>query len=161
MINVRPVQQGDITSIVDIDLKCFEDALSLDEWRTVLNDPHMSIKIGLYRSTPVGCIVWDVLKGVPTIFRLAVKPAFRGNGLGRLLITSVVDSARLASLHTIAITVTESMCNPTSHMDVSQWLIANGFEAKRILKDKGVFCGQKEDAFEFQLNIKDWRTRHA
>lgn len=145
IINIRKPKLGDLNYLLDIDLKCFEDSLSLEEWKIFLNDTSCNVLVGTLKGAPVGLIVWKD----STILKLAVKPVYRHKGIGTKLLNSVENILIQHGYGQISIDVSESLCCPGKPIDVSSWLLSRKFKADKIYKETAIFCGQKEDTIHF------------
>jgi GNAT superfamily N-acetyltransferase len=142
--NIRKPKPADLNYIFDIDLKCFEDYLSIDGWLEYL-EGNYSLLVAIVKGLPVGVIVWqdNIIK------RIAVKPANRGNGVGSQLLQAVENSLVQKGFDLVMINVPESMCCPGQPHDVSHWLSERKFLADGVEKDAALYCQQKEDLFRF------------
>lgn len=152
--NIRQPNFSDITHLVDIDLKCFEDNMELKEWRMTFEDDDIFKLVGTVERTPVGFVLWRVVGNVLTVTRVGVKPAYRHRSIGKQLIDAVRIWASVHKIYTLNLEVPESLCDPRyPSLDIGGWLQKLGFRADRIEKGKAIFCGQAEDAFVFS---KTW-----
>lgn len=154
MSNIRRPQVGDLNFLLDIDLKCFEDNLSLDEWRIFFDDASYKMLTWIIQAVPVGFIIWQE----NIIVRLAVKPVYRHRGVGSQLL-SFVENRLIQQRHQIVmIDVPESLCCPGKPVDVSSWLLKRGYQAEFLHKAATVFCGHTEDLVHFNKNLLKRRT---
>lgn len=143
--NIRKPLRGDLNYLLDIDLKCFEDTLSLDEWRERLDDDNYSILIGTLHGKAVGFIIWQD----NTIIRFAVKPTYRHMGIGAQLLAAVENTLIQRGKTLVTIQVPESLCVPGKTIDVSGWLRKHHFKAEKLLTGATFFCGVQEDLICF------------
>lgn len=149
LTNIRKPLRGDLNYILDIDLKCFEDTLSLEEWRQLLDDPDYNVLVGTFQGKAVGFILWQS----NNIFRFAVKPTYRHMGVGMRLLMAVENTLIQHGQLTIVIQVPESLCCPGRAIDVSCWLNAHDFFAQKLLPGQAIFCGQQEDLICFNKHL--------
>lgn len=143
--DIRKPNQHDLNYLLDIDLKCFEDNWTLDEWRHQLMICNNSIFVATQGNTPVGYVLWCDEE----ITRIAVKPTYRHMGLGSKLLDAVEDELRRQGHTNVTINVPESLCCPRKPIDVSIWLIKRVFRARSMKIDGVTFCGVKEDLICF------------
>jgi GNAT superfamily N-acetyltransferase len=88
------------------------------------------------------------------ILKVAVKPAYRNQGIARHLIYNCILYAREVGAFRIVVLVPEGQLRPGETGDISQWLGKLGFRAQvPLLKDYFVFYGQAEDGVIFSLSI--------
>ena len=153
--DIRKPNQHDLNYILDIDLKCFEDNWTLDQWRQQLTICHNNILLAVQGNTPVGFVLW--LKD--EITRLAVKPTYRHLGLGTKLVNSVELELHAQGCKDMVIDVPESLCCPRHPIDVSLWLLRRGFRARRLTQDSVTFCGVREGLIRFGKVIEE--TQHG
>jgi GNAT superfamily N-acetyltransferase len=154
ILATRPPTISDVNHLLDIDIKCFDDTLPIDQWREVCLDPDVSKLVGTWYNTPVGFVLWSYRAQCVSVLRIGVKPEYRNKGVGTTLLQTAVIAARQCKAMSVDILVPESLCCPGSPGDVSQWLIAQNFRAKEILKDVAVYCGNPEDAYLFSFPIR-------
>lgn len=151
--NIRQPTFSDITHLVDVDLKCFEDNIGLKTWRMTFEDDEIFKFVGIFEQTPVGFVLWEANEKV-TITRIGVKPAYRHRGIGRQLLDAVRVWTQVHGMSSIWLEVPESLCDPRfPSLDVSGWLQKLSFRGTGIAQRKAIFCGQSEDAFLF---VKSW-----
>jgi GNAT superfamily N-acetyltransferase len=152
--NIRKPLRGELNHLLDIDLKCFEDNISLNEWRIYLDDPTYSIMVGTIQGIPVGFIMW---RG-NTVVRLGVKSTYRKFGIGSKLLYLVENTLLQLGEKIITIKVPESLCCPGKQIDVSSWLRRRGFFAEKLESNATVFCGIPEDLICFSKNVSETIT---
>jgi GNAT superfamily N-acetyltransferase len=146
---------GDINYLFDIDLKCFDDPLESDDWKVILTSPDRRKLISVVSGEPIGFVVWFPTKASCTIVRLAVKPAYRNQGIGRQLLQAVCRDAKQQSIPIVTLAVSESLCCPGEPRDASQWLLNRSFKTNGhsgVMRNWSVCFGQREDAFLFVLD---------
>jgi len=154
MSNIRRPQVGDLNYLVDIDLKCFEDNISLDEWRLFFDDTSYKMLVWIIQGIPVGFIIWQE----NTIVRMAVKPVYRHRGIGAQLLSFVENRLVQQRHQTVMTNIPESLCCPGKPVDVSGWLSKRGYQAESLQKDAAMFCGCTEDLVHFNKNLSKRRT---
>ncbi len=153
--NIRQPQFSDITHLVDIDLKCFEDNMDLKTWRMTFEEDEIMKLVGTLERTPVGFVLWEVTDKL-TITRIGVKPAYRHRGIGTALINAVRVWAQVHQQPAIYMEVPESLCDPRMPtLDVTGWLLKLKFRGMGLAQRKAVFCGQPEDAFLFARRLEN------
>lgn len=155
LTNIRKPEPPDFNYILDIDLKCFEDNWSYNEWRETLYDSQYGVLIGTYQGLPVGFIVWfnDGKRGIIT--RLGVKPAYRQKGVGSQLLKAVEVILIQQGVKELLFSVTESLCRPGEPYDVSKWIIEQGYRVNGLIKGTGLYCGVKEDEIGFYKFLEE------
>lgn len=152
--NIRKPLRGDINYILDIDLKCFEDTLTLEEWRDRLDDDNYNVLVGTLQGKAVGFIMWQD----STIIRFAVKPTYRHMGIGTQLLGAVENTLIQRGKMCIAMNVPESLCRPGKVIDVSCWLKEHRFLAEKLLIGQAIFCGIQEDLICFNKILSETIT---
>ena len=152
MIHVREMTTYDMQAVVDIDLKSSEFPWSLDEWRIAQRE----FKVFLVTSfgEPVGFIVFSGEKdekGNPGVWLrvAAVKPAMRGQGCGRKLAERMMQYAHEIKAKEIRAAIPESHCY--DRPCAGSWLLACGFKATEVLRNKFEHYGVLEDGISFTL----------
>jgi GNAT superfamily N-acetyltransferase len=152
--NIRKPLRGELNHLLDIDLKCFEDNISLDEWRIYLDNSKYSIMIGTIQGIPAGFIMWEGT----IVVRLGVKPAYRNFGIGSKLLCMVENTLIQLGKKVIKIKIPESLCCPGKPIDVSGWLRRRGFCAEKLESNATVFCGVPEDLICFSKYVSETIT---
>ncbi len=160
LTNIRKPEPQDLNYILDIDLKCFEDNWSYNEWRETLYDPRYGVLLGTYKSLPVGFIVWFSGTKEGLITRLAVKPAYQRKGVGSQLLSAVEVILVQQSIKEVHFPITETLCQPGQPHDVSRWLTKRGYRASALMRGTGLYCGTKEDEIIFQKQLEE-TSKHA
>lgn len=144
-VNIRRPQLNDLHHLIDIDLKCFEDTLLMEEWRDYLDSELGEMLICVLNHVPAGYIIWKHNQ----LLRLAVKPASSYLGLGTRLLQAVENILIRRGSESIVIDVPESLCSPGQPHDTSEWLLHKGFKATKVNHSSATFCGHTEDSFSF------------
>jgi GNAT superfamily N-acetyltransferase len=152
--NIRKPLRGELNHLLDIDLKCFEDNIPLEEWRIYLDSPEYNIMVGTFQGAPVGFIMWrDNI-----IVRLGVKPVYRRLGIGSKLLYMVENTLIQLRKRAIIIKIPESLCCPGKLIDVSGWLRRRGFRAEKLESNATIFCGVPEDLICFNKRVSETIT---
>lgn len=154
LYTVRGGRPEDANQLLDIDIKCFEQAWSADDWSRVGFDKAYAISVATYFGTPIGfAIIRETDEGTE-LLKLAVKRGHRGNGISRELVDAVVSFARQQTIaREMYIIVPESMVYEPSP-NVVDWLVKFGFKAtKPILKRHFTIYGEPEDGVKFSVNL--------
>jgi GNAT superfamily N-acetyltransferase len=152
--NIRRPLRGELNHLLDIDLKCFEDNIPLEEWRIYLDDSTYSIMVGTVQGIPAGFIMWQG----NMVVRLGVKPVYRKFGIGSKLLYMVENTLIQLGKKTIIIKIPESLCCPGNPIDVSGWLRRRGFRAEKLEPNATVFCSIPEDLICFSKHVSETIT---
>ncbi len=160
LTNIRKPESYDLNYILDIDLKCFEDNWSYNEWRETLYDPRFGVLIGTYKGLPVGFIVWFSGTRDGLITRLGVKPTYRKRSVGSQLLAAVEVILIQQNIKEVRFPITESLCHPGMTYDVSRWLTTRDYKATTLMHGTGLYCGEKEDEIVFQKFLEG-TNKHA
>jgi len=161
---LRPASGNDINFLIDIDLKSYDYPWSVDKWRLLALNPACTVTLATVNMEPVGFVAWGkiIADKEVEILRLAVKPTYRNNGIGSLLLGSVEINANENGIQKITLIVPEIYCFPNCKGDVSRWLLARGYQAtKPIFKDYFNMYGSKVDGFKFVGPANVWGENNA
>ncbi len=153
-VSLRGPTASDVNYVLDVDVKCFDDPWTIENWREVFGDQQKFKLMATYFGSPIGFAVWERTHDSMNVIRLAVKPTYRRSGTGSQLLKAIEASAYNLQLFKVTFPVTESLCCPGDPRDVSQWLIKRGARAGSIVKNGGFYMGKEEDAFLFNLLVK-------
>jgi len=154
--SLRPALGNDINFLIDIDLKSYDYPWLVDKWRSLALNSVCTVTLATMNMGPVGFVAWKkkIADKEAEILRLAVKPAYRNNGAGSLLLGSVEVDANENGIQKITLIVPEIHCFPNHKNDVSQWLLARGYQAiKPIFKNYFDMYGSKVDGFKFVSSV--------
>ncbi len=153
MIEFRPSYKEDAHYLIDIDLKCFDYAWLLEDWRAIANNSFACV--ATWNSTPVGMIIFSrTMYNDLEVMKLGVKPAYRNHGLGSQLLFNCLLYGRDILASRIVMVIPESRICPGDSHDLSQWLSKRGFRAQvPLLHDYYTFYGKPEDGVVFSLPI--------
>lgn len=160
IVDIREVAQRDINHLLDIDIKCFDYCWTAEDWRMVASSQHVKILIASWYGTPLGFVVTEPCKGendeTPYLSmpKLAVKPSFRGRGIGTKLLSKVWSRAFELNLPRITTVVSETMCDPTQIPNSATWLTKMQFKSTGIVRQFVRMYGQHEDGYKFELEVK-------
>ena len=151
LIHVRGCRLSDANEMVDIDIKCFEDAWPVDEWNRIGHNAEYAISVATMFGTVVGFGVfrYDEESNDVVIEKLAVKPSYRRKGASLHLLAGGVDYGKTKAAKALTIIVPESTIYP-GPASIGGWLTAVGFKAtKPFLKRRFEAYGHYEDGVKF------------
>ncbi len=104
----RPATRDDVDAVVALERDCFADPWGEDSVAAELAGAGRIVRVA---AAPGGLIGWSstsVVAETADLLRVAVDPAVRGRGLGRVLVADVVDRAREAGAERVLLEVAES-----------------------------------------------------
>lgn len=149
LLQVRNARHSDAMELLDIDIKCFEDAWSPEEWDRTRLAGHSAIVVLTWFGSPIGFVVLDNDGKSAKLRKLAVKPNHRLHGASRRLFQGAIEYMTLHNLREIVATVPESTIYPGPN-NLSCWLSKLGFRARMpFIKNYHTAYGQTEDGVEF------------
>jgi len=153
MIEIRGTTERDAHYLLDIDIKCFDYAWSPDQWREVAKN--CLACVATWHGTPVGMVLFaDNQCGGVEITKIAVKPAYRNQGIARRLLRNCALFAREIGVGELLMVVPESLLRPGEADDISAWLTKLGFRAEvPLLKNHFFYYGRHEDGVVFSYPI--------
>jgi ribosomal protein S18 acetylase RimI-like enzyme len=153
MINFRASTERDAHYLIDIDLKCFDYAWLPEAWRQVSKT--CVACVATWNETPIGMAIFGKTPdGDVEILKVAVKPAYRNQGIAQHLLYNCALYAREVHAFRLIMVVPEGQLRPGEPGDISDWLTRLGFRAQvPLLKDYFVFYGQAEDGVIFSFPI--------
>lgn len=156
VLDIRSAQPKDIQHLRDLDVKCFDYCWTDEDWKA-LDSEYSTVIVACAHGTPIAMLVCDEqeFKGrkLLHIYKVCVKPQFRGKNLGKKLLARAYEIAKMISADALAISVPESMTRPENSTNCVGWLKKMGFFAACILEEKDWLYGQEEDVILFVFNI--------
>ena len=159
LIHVRGCRLSDANELVDIDIKCFEDAWPVDEWNRIGHNAEYAISVATMYGTVIGFGVfrYDEDANDVVIEKLAVKPHYRRKGASLHLLDGGVDYAKTKAAKSLTIIVPESQIYPVGNepSNMGGWLTGCGFKAtKPFLKRHFEAYGHYEDGVKFYAPLR-------
>lgn len=149
---VRVAQPSDLNELVDIDIKCYEDAWPLDRWRNLAG---ASAPVITWFGTPVGVGVFR--HASPTLVeieKLAVKPGHRRMGFSRVMLRSCAGYARQMGATHALVYVPERQIYPGPG-SLGDYLRVMGFKAHLpFVEGHFTYCGEPENGVRFLCRIE-------
>jgi ribosomal protein S18 acetylase RimI-like enzyme len=154
LIHVRGARLSDANDLVDIDIKCFDDAWPVDEWNKIGHNAEYAISVATMFGTVIGFGVFkhDEDANDVVIEKLAIKPHYRRKGASQHLLLGGIDYAKTKTAKALTIIVPESTIYPVGNepSNMGGWLQAVGFKAtKPFLRRRFESYGHYEDGVKF------------
>lgn len=151
MIKVRPISEGDLVYLMDIDLKASDYPYELDDWKLIGSVSNLECFIGTSQDTPVGFVLYERNDTRTIIHKLCVKPYYTEQGIGGKLITVVHNVAQMRDHDCIDLPIPENYC--LDNLWLPTWLNKLGYLAKEIQNDFYSLTGEKIPAYIFRRMI--------
>jgi ribosomal protein S18 acetylase RimI-like enzyme len=153
IFSVRKAYGEDAHYIIDIDIKCFDDPWPPEYW---VSFEDLQVYVATYYGTPIAMVafmVGETEKGIKfvSLSKLAVKPAFRGRGVSKMLLAQAEKFAKQINAHSIWLTVPESLC--VGERSIAGWLKLAGFRATSVQPECFESYGEPEDGYSFQYTL--------
>lgn len=149
--DIRGAMRSDAIMLADLDAKHDEYPWSGDEWAGfVKSSSESGVSLACRFSEIVGFVVFKQSDdGHDTeIAKLVVKPAYRREGIGRMLLESVEAYAAEKKHERIVMVVPESQVYPPNA--AGHFLAANAFKVKRpFIRNRFSAYGRFEDGVEY------------
>jgi [ribosomal protein S18]-alanine N-acetyltransferase len=141
---MRPESLG---AIMQIERSCFSDPWSERAFRQTLASGRSASLVALDRetATPVGYIVAWFVMDEGEIANVAVAPAWRGRGIGGMLLDSVLDLAGARGIMTVYLEVRETNV-AALHLYASR-----GFD--QVGRRRGYYRKPREDALVLRRRL--------
>ena len=150
-VTIRRATLNDANQLLDIDIKCFETAWTVEEWSKVGHSQEYALSVATNFGTPIGFAVFTKNEDSIEVVKLAVKPAYRRKGVSLLLLNAGVDYATSRNIGKLSIIVPESTVYP-GERNTSDWLASVGFQAEKpFLKNHFTSYGEPEDGVSFTM----------
>jgi N-acetylglutamate synthase-like GNAT family acetyltransferase len=150
---LRRAEATDVHHLIDIDLKCFDEVWTPEDWRSLANT--CSVVVATLHNNPIAmCVHRRHEDGYTEILKLGVKNHCRRKGVGRALIAIAMQSAIQAHSSHVFMLVPEHLLRPGEPQDVSQWLLKMGFRAEvPLVRNAFVYCGVEEAGVKFTCPV--------
>lgn len=163
ILMTRPAEVVDISSLMNIDLKCFDYPWTQDMWREC---PY-NCSVTAFAGTPVGLVAYtdkplkfpgsDFVAAANAVWivKLGVKPEFRLRGMGSSLLDRVVDFAAYNQADKILTITPETDCyTRILNFDLNDWLQTRKFRAQGLIHNCFTEYGEQTDGVLWQRNLK-------
>lgn len=135
-------------SIQKINHQCLPEKYDIDTWDDIIKNGIVVIIKDASEFIIGYCAVTDIFTTVPCIVSIAVLPKYRGNGLGNLLMTSVIDHTKKRWKDTQLIL----HVRPSSVV-ARKLYEKHGFVFSKTIKDYYRYETGNEDGIEMVLDI--------
>jgi ribosomal protein S18 acetylase RimI-like enzyme len=165
-IHVRGCRLSDANELVDIDIKCFDDAWPVEVWNKVGHDAEYAISVATMFGNLIGFGVfrYDEDTHDVSIIKLAVKPYYRRKGASLHLLAGAIDYAKQKHAKALTIIVPESAIYPVGDQPsmIGGWVQAVGFKAtKPFLRRHFESYGHYEDGVKFTASLRHENVNSA
>ena len=111
-INIRSLTEDELPQVMQLDQLCFGGLLSVDAYKREIQSPNSCLLIlttddeqEKEQVIGIGCF-WEILEEAH-ITILAIHPDFQAQGLGKLLLNSLLSEAKQKSLERATLEVAE------------------------------------------------------
>lgn len=130
---MRGAVPQDANAVLDIDIKCFEDAWSPEEWSSIGHSTEHAMSVVTFYGKVVAVGVFEQAEGGIKVRKIAVLKPHRRKGVSLLLLGAGVNYAVANKCKSLFIIVPESKVYPGPD-SAGEWLKTTGFIAqKKIL----------------------------
>ena len=160
---IRLSRPTDINNLRDLDIKCYDYPLNMDQWKTLVESSGKSgearcvlveYQSAIGSNKPIGFGVWKFHEGDYLILRVGTVKPYRRKGIGKLIVDTILKDANKKGIKVVKITAPDLQCRPGDPDDVSAFLIACGFKANgKILTDWKFMFGKYRDGYEFEMRL--------
>lgn len=142
MIQIAAMTEAHVSQIGALEKKCFSDPWSEKSIASELDNPLSLWLTALDGKKVAGYIGSQTVLGESDMMNLAVSPEYRRQGVGRALVTALIDRLRQTGSHSITLEVRESnlpACQLYESLGFTQVGLRRGYYEKpredaRILK---------------------------
>ena len=93
-MTVRVLEEKDIPLLCGIETVCFPDAWSVSTWQSAFARSDFFGWIAEEAGTAIGFVCGTSVWEESELLKIAVLPAFRGKGLGNVLLKTWIDAAK-------------------------------------------------------------------
>ncbi len=162
---LRKFTDKDANYVHDIDIKCFDNVWSREDWKAISNNNQASTWVGCYRHVPISFLVMEqqsfVLPNTDQqiqalhVHKLGVQEAFRHKGVGVRLLAFVHQQAKQhLEISWVTMSVPEWFVAPDGPKNCLGWLQKYKFKAITTLPEPIHLYGNNYDhyLFGFKLN---------
>lgn len=160
---IRLSRPTDINNLRDLDVKCYDYPLNMEQWQALVQSSGktdearcvlVEYQNPIGSNTPIGFGVWQNEEGKFNILRLGVAKSYRRQGIGKLIIDTIVKDARKKDVKTISLIVPDLHCEPGDPDDCSQFMLAVGFKPTGEIIQKHIYMyGQWREGYAFEMRL--------
>ena len=153
LFHLRGAGLADANELFDIDMKCFQDAWTPEDWGDLLHSGVHGISVVTYFGVCVGAVVFSRVDNSVHILKLAVKVTHRKAQVSRMLLRAVVTFAHSKGVSRLFFIVPESMIYPGPTY-MAQWALKVGFICELpFVRNQFPGYGDAEDGVRFVSHI--------
>lgn len=155
--SIRSAQPEDADCLQLLDVKCFEHTWLPRDWKNLWGNDSSEIFVGCLSVTPISFAACELsdLDGIPIlhVYKVGVLPMYRGSNIGKHLLAAAYDIGVKAKVKYLTIPIPESLTCGEPPKNCIGWLKKMGFKSNRIMDDKEIMYGQKEDVYLFTYEL--------
>lgn len=154
VLKIRTARYNDQFDVLDCDLKCFDYPYDSDAWEFV--EDCYNLKVATLEGKIVGFTIYYYDDGskLAKVPKVAVKPDYRRNKVGTLLLAQVNRWAKGTPAKQMEMILPESFLNPDDPIrDCTGWLRATHWKAEGVAKSMFQDLGHRLDGIRFIRNV--------
>lgn len=152
-LHLRPMALSDLDEIMAIEKVSFNYPWSARFFLQELGVPCSRSMLAVQERKTLGYVVYWLLASDLDIHNIAVHPASRRQGVGRLLLGALIDEAKSRGLNRVTLEVRKS------NAAAQQLYLSSGFVTQGIRK--GYYSDDGEDALVMVLDITKDDSRNS
>lgn len=155
--HLRGFRADDVMYLIDIDAKCCEVPWTYDQW--VKNCQVHTGSVVTFYGTPVGFALFHRMGDYVELVKLAVKPQYRRQKLGIILMSGCYKFAQDMGCRTVFCVVPETaLAESGQHEPAVPFLLKVGFAAtKPMIRDCFLVDGRPIDGVKF-VHTVEWTS---
>lgn len=146
-MKIRAASRDDVLALHELEQACFDyDQIGLRNFRYLLSRPSARVVVGEENATLFGYAIILIRRNSPywRLYSMASAPQARGQGVGKQLLTFLINQAREAQAKGVRL---EVKCDNASAIGLYRQL---GFEVTDVLP---AYYSDKTDGYRMQLSF--------
>lgn len=102
---IRPMRQEDVEPVSSIEAATFSMPWSADDFREMVEAAYAHYFVAEVEGVPVGCVGIRDIAGEGDVTNVVVASAYKGQGIGRALLTYALEQVTLLGVETYTLEV--------------------------------------------------------